>query len=207
MLLNNLIGREVLKNTFIVTGFLIFVFSFDNLLKTFDKAIDGELVVNKVLTIFMFFLPISFSFIIPLAVFIAILITIGKMYSDQEFVVLVSAGYSPFRILGNIMKYMSVIILIMVGLTFFLIPKAVKVTFIIFEQIKNNLSLDIIAEDKFHKIDNNTYFIINSQNDEQGIFIYQESQNNDWQTNYITSNSVKQVLDKEKNRFFKLGYW
>ena len=64
--------------------------------------------------------------IVPLAFFLAIILAFGRMYGDNEIVVLMSAGYSQGRLLMNVMGIAALITVFMAVLALYLAPMGLR---------------------------------------------------------------------------------
>ena len=63
------------------------------------QAVSGDLASDVLLLLILYRLPEFLLVILPLALFLGILLTYGRMYAESEMVILASSGLSQFRLL------------------------------------------------------------------------------------------------------------
>lgn len=123
-------------------------------------------------------LPSSFQFTIPIALLVAVLITIGRISGDNEFTVWKSAGVSLFRFSMAVVVFSVLVMLMSFTVTFFVVPYCNSQTKeVIAEIIRKQASL-CVEEGRF--VDSLPGILIyankvNSQSNEiENIFIADE---------------------------------
>lgn len=115
---------EVLRTSGAVTMVIFSIFLVMRALGFLQQAARGELPVDSVLILLALKLIAYFDIILPLMLYIAILMVIGRWCRDNEMAVLSACGVSLF----NFVKPLMVLVLIMGALvaafSFYLTPKA-----------------------------------------------------------------------------------
>lgn len=87
--------RELTLTFLAVISVLLLITYGGEATKLLGRALDGRVPVNLVGQLLLLKLPDVLGMIMPLSVLIAVVLTFGRLYQDQEMVVLNSSGISP----------------------------------------------------------------------------------------------------------------
>lgn len=98
MILNKFIAKEIIKTQFLIFFVLFAIFFSQSLIRILSKSAEGAIPSDFILFVAFLSLPKIALFILPLTLFIAVLLSIGRMCSDSEMVVIRAMGYSPSKI-------------------------------------------------------------------------------------------------------------
>ena len=132
-----------------VTLILLVVALTSRFIQYLSQAVAGEL-ASDVLFLLMFYrLPDFLLIILPLALFLGILLAYGRMYADNEMVILIGNGFGPKRLLLATLGTSSIVMIVVAVLSLQLAPWGVRNT----EQLKQNqdqlTELDLIVAGQF----------------------------------------------------------
>ncbi|MBA2815942.1 LPS export ABC transporter permease LptF [Candidatus Pantoea persica] len=94
MIIIRYLVRETLKSQLAILFILLLIFFCQNLVRILGAAVDGEIPTNLVLTLLGLGVPEMAQLILPLSLFLAILMTLGKLYTDSEITVMHACGLS-----------------------------------------------------------------------------------------------------------------
>lgn len=94
MILRRYMMSQVLTTALLVLGFLVVMLLGGRLIRYFGIAAEGGLEVGVLWTLIGYNLPYFLELILPLAFFIALMLTFGRMYADHEMAVLTASGIS-----------------------------------------------------------------------------------------------------------------
>lgn len=115
MILSRYIFREILKSQLVIILILLLVFVSQSMIKLISRAAVGTIPVDLIGSLTMYALPDILSIMLPLTLYIAILITLGRICTDSEMVVIRSVGFPP-RALLRITFVLAVITAVASGL-------------------------------------------------------------------------------------------
>jgi len=104
--LDKMIVADLFKTVFAVLSVIVIIIVSRKFIKVLGKAIEGSISNETVLTILGLNTVIAISSFLPAAIFMAILMVLGRMYKDQEMAAIASAGG------GAVTIYRSVFLLI-----------------------------------------------------------------------------------------------
>ena len=132
-----------------VTAVLLVVGLTSRFIQYLGQAVAGE-IASEVLFLLMFYrLPDFFLVIVPLAYFLGILLAYGRMYAENEMVVLLGSGFSQSRLLLLTLFICVVVVLFMALLSLNIAPRGVRNT----EQLKQSqeqlTEIDLIVAGQF----------------------------------------------------------
>lgn len=124
MIINRAMVSEVLRTSGAVTMVIFSIFLVMRALGFLQQAARGDLPVESVLILLVLKLVAYFDVILPLMLYIAILMVMGRWSRDNEMAVLSACGVSLF----NFLKPLAVLVLVMgtivAAFSFYLTPKA-----------------------------------------------------------------------------------
>ena len=86
--------RETLKSQLAILLILLQIFFCQKLVRILGAAVDGEIPTNLVLTLLGLGVPEMAQLILPLSLFLAILMTLGRLYTESEITVMHACGLS-----------------------------------------------------------------------------------------------------------------
>lgn len=149
MILFRYLAKETLLSWLAVSFTLLVIVMSSRLVKYLGKAASGDLAPEAVLSIMVFRLPGFLELVLPLGLFIAILLSYGRLYVESEMTVMSACGMSTRR-LAVYTLIPSVLVAILVGwITMYAGPAGVGKVQEIFQEAKNSSSLDLIAAGRF----------------------------------------------------------
>lgn len=128
MILFRYFARQLLQVTLAVTLILLVVSFTSRFLQYLADAVAGQMTTDILLLLMSFRLPEFLSIIVPFAWFLAILLAYGRMYAENELVVLHACGYSRSRLLAVTSVVALLLAVVMGGLSLYLAPAGLQQT-------------------------------------------------------------------------------
>lgn len=92
MIIIRYLVRETLKSQLAILFILLLIFFCQKLVRILGAAVDGDTPTNLVLTLLGLGVPEMAQLILPLSLFLAILMTLGKLYTESEITVMHACG-------------------------------------------------------------------------------------------------------------------
>ena len=149
MIIFRYLSKQILQVMAAVTLILLVVALTSRFIQYLSQAVAGELASDVLLLLMLYRLPDFLLVILPLALFLGILLAYGRMYADNEMVILIGSGFSEKRLLLHTLGTSSLVLLIVAVLSLQLAPWGVRNT----EQLKQNqdqlTELDLIVAGQF----------------------------------------------------------
>lgn len=104
-LVNRYIFRQLLPPFSINLGFFTFVFLMTQILEITNLIVNYHINFSSLLWMIVYSMPFFLSFIIPMSVMMAVLLTFLQMSSDNEITALKSGGLSLYRLLPPVLLF------------------------------------------------------------------------------------------------------
>ncbi|MDG2420338.1 MAG: LPS export ABC transporter permease LptF [Gammaproteobacteria bacterium] len=118
-----------------------------------SQAVAGELAADVLLLLMLYRLPDFFLVIVPLSFFLGIILVYGRMYDENEMVVLLGSGLSERRLLG-LTFLTSIIVVFLMGLfSLTIAPWGARNTEEIKQSQEQLTEIDLIVEGQFQAFD------------------------------------------------------
>ncbi len=116
MIISRYLVREVLQTLLAVTFVLLLIFISQQLVHLLDYVASGKIGANAMLHVIATMIPHLLIILLPLSLFLAVLLTYGRMYSDNELWIIHGGGYSIWRLAkltGILSAGVAVVVLIL----------------------------------------------------------------------------------------------
>jgi lipopolysaccharide export system permease protein len=124
MIINRAMVMEVLRTSGAVTMIIFSIFLVMRALGFLQQAARGDLPVDSVLILLVLKLVAYFDVILPLMLYIAILMVMGRWSRDNEMAVLSACGVSLFNFLKPLLVLVLIMGSIVAAFSFYLTPQA-----------------------------------------------------------------------------------
>lgn len=92
MIIIRYLVRETLKSQLAILFILLLIFFCQKLVRILGAAVDGEIPTNLVLSLLGLGVPEMAQLILPLSLFLGLLMTLGKLYTESEITVMHACG-------------------------------------------------------------------------------------------------------------------
>jgi lipopolysaccharide export system permease protein len=143
------LSKQILQVMTAVTLILLVVGLTSRFIQYLGQAVAGELASDVLLLLMFYRLPDFFLVIVPLAFFLGILLVYGRMYAENEMVVLLGSGFSQRRLLALTFLTSITVIIFMAAISLSIAPWGARNT----EQLKQNqeqlTEIDLIVAGQF----------------------------------------------------------
>ena len=174
MIIKRYINKDIYSATAAILLVLILIFVSSRFVRYIQLAVDGTISANAVFELLALQIPSVAGFLIPLSFFLAILLTFGRMYSDNELVVIHGLGIGQ-RDLVKMLMPMALVFALMAGLlSTLLTPWAVAQGKILLAEQASKANLGVFSAGRFRENKNKDgiVFVQTKQDDGtiQGVF-------------------------------------
>lgn len=144
--------KEIVYTFIGVTAVLFLIFMSGQLASLYSKAASGGLQAKSVMIALGLKSIANLVLVLPLSFYLSILVTLSRLYQDNEMVVLFSCGISPWRIVRAVLM-VTVFFAVLLGvLVFQLAPWAEARNELLTSQSKNTNNLEGIAAGQFKEV-------------------------------------------------------
>lgn len=154
MIIDRYIFKELLKTQVTVFLVLMSIFLAQGLIRLVSEASTGDIPVSLIFTFLIYTLPEYIVFLLPLTVYVSVIISLGRICSDSEMVVLRAVGFSASRIMviTMIIAFSTAVLTAYVSL--YVVPYAAAATQELKKQATQNPDFLPIDSGRFVSFDN-----------------------------------------------------
>ncbi len=153
MIIDRYITREIAWPTVLIGLLLTLLFVGYSSTRHLAEATEVGMPYADVFQLIGFEALIAVEMLLPMALFLAVVIGIGRLHADHEVIALYNAGMSEFRILKIVAQFSLVVALVVGALSIFARPWAYDYIYKTKAQSKDDFNLDKIKPEHFYSID------------------------------------------------------
>jgi lipopolysaccharide export system permease protein len=149
LILKSYINKDIYRTTAAILLVLILIFVSSRFVKYIQLAVDGTISASAVFSLLALQIPSVAGFLIPLSFFLAVLLTFGRLYSDNELVVVHSLGISQKGLAKMLMPSALILAVAAGGLSTLLTPWALNQSSILMAEQAAQAKLGVFAAGRF----------------------------------------------------------
>ncbi|MCP3871178.1 MAG: LPS export ABC transporter permease LptF [Gammaproteobacteria bacterium] len=165
MILNRYLIREIASPLGTITIILVMIFMSYNAARYTTAAAAGLMPASTVFYLTLLKSLIAIEVLLPVALYLSVVMGIGRMYSDNEIVAIHSLGISEVQLLHRVFWFFLVIALLVAGLSLVVRPWAYQESFLLRAQAKAEFNLDKLESGQFYSAEKSgTVIYVNSIN-------------------------------------------
>ncbi|SES70434.1 LPS export ABC transporter permease LptF [Thorsellia anophelis] len=196
MIIIRYLTKEIFKTQISILFILLLIFFSQSMIRILGSAVEGQVSADIILPLLGLGVPDMAQLILPLSLFLALLMTLGRMHTESEITVMYACGISPRRILASA----SILAILTGGLALlnvsYFLPWSAQYKTEIVENARANPSLAAIIEGQFQSTPDRSAVIyvgsIKGQSFEN-VFLAQLNQVNNRKPSIVVANSGKLV--------------
>lgn len=147
--LDKMVAVDLLKTLLAVWSVIVVIIVSRQFIRILDKAVDGQVSNQTLLTVLGLKTIIASAAFLPAALFMAVLMVLGRMYRDQEMSAVASAGGGAGTIYRAIFLLVFPLSVLSAGLSFYVSPWAEAMMEQLMHQDKESADLRGVAAGKF----------------------------------------------------------
>jgi len=204
------LSRQLLQAMAAVTLVLLVVALTGRFIQYLSQAVAGELATDALLLLIVFRLPDFLLVIVPLAFFLSILLVYGRMYAENEMVVLIASGFSEKRLVSMSLGFAALVVVLVGSLSLVLAPWGVRKTEEVLQAQKNLTEVDLIVAGQFQSFGGGARVthaerVLTSaagQRQLQGVFVATGA---DATPRILIAESARPVVEADGSRFMLLS--
>ncbi len=149
MILKSYINKDIYRTTAAILLVLILIFVSSRFVKYIQLAVDGTISASAVFSLLALQIPSVAGFLIPLSFFLAVLLTFGRLYSDNELVVVHSLGLGQRDLAKMLMPSALILAIAAGGLSTLLTPWALNQSSVLMAEQAAQAKLGVFAAGRF----------------------------------------------------------
>ncbi|WP_419810996.1 LPS export ABC transporter permease LptF [Bacterioplanoides sp.] len=203
MILFRYLARELASSMVAVTSVLLMILMSGRLIRQLASAAAGEVSLEIVFFTLLLRLPSFLEMILPLALFISILLTYGRLYAESEMTVLTATGFSNLKLLCYTMIPAAALTLVVASFTLFLSPWGAQKMEDLYKKQSQLTEFELLAPGRFQSTEKGsrvTYAesLSGDKSEMRRVFIA------DGETLLVAERGTQYVSDETGSRFLEL---
>lgn len=176
MILSRYLTKEVVKSQMAILFILLLIFFCQQLVRVLGSAANGNVPADLVFSLLALGMPTMAQLVLPLCLFLAILLTFGRLYTESEITVMRSCGVGS----GLLIKVVLILSLFTAAFAaynaFWLSPWAIQKQTDIVEDAKANPRVSALSEGQFISSRNGDFVLFINEianNQINDVYIFQ----------------------------------
>ena len=151
MIIHRYVFREVLQVFVAVLGVLLLIYVSNRFVRYLAQAASGYISKDVITQLILLKLVQNLSILLPLALYLAVLLSLGRLYRDSEVIAMAAGGISVRR-LAVALAWVGVGFALLAGsLSLYFSPKAAELQQAVFEQAKGEAKIGGIQAGRFRE--------------------------------------------------------
>lgn len=147
--LDKMVALDLLRTLLAVWSVIVVIIVSRQFIRVLDKAIEGQVSNQTLMTVLGLKTIIASAAFLPAALFMAVLMVLGRMYRDQEMSAVASAGGGAGTVYRSIFLLVFPLSILSAGLSFYVSPWAEAKMEQLMHQDKESADLRGVAAGKF----------------------------------------------------------
>ncbi|MDH3646180.1 MAG: LPS export ABC transporter permease LptF [Gammaproteobacteria bacterium] len=168
-IINRYLTKEVVYAWFAVTAVLLFILLSNQFARVLGDAAAGKLPRDAVLQIIGLTSIGYLTVLVPVGLFLAVMLALGRLFMDSEMAAINACGIGPFRVYKPIAVVSIVLSVVLAWLSLFVSPWAAGKAHVITEVSKQQAGLGALEAGRFRS-DSGVVFYAEGTND-QGMLL------------------------------------
>ena len=150
MILYRYLNRQILMTTLVVTTVLVMVLVSGRFIKYLADAAAGKIPAEALFLIMGLRLPEFLQMILPLSLFIAMMLVIGRLYSENEMTVVQACGVGQGRLVRGLMAPIVSAMMVVGLFSLYVTPFGDAEVARIFDEQDQRSALELLSPGRFH---------------------------------------------------------
>lgn len=150
MIVDRYLISEIVKPLAPICAMLIVIFVSYSLSVYLADAANGLLPVNMILQLVLLKTTIALEVLLPIALYLSVVVALGRLYSDYEMVALAAAGVSNGRILAAVFRLCLIVAISVGSLSLYLRPWAYQQSYLLRAHAEAEIEIDRLESSQFY---------------------------------------------------------
>ena len=144
--------REILFTTFAVCTVLLLILVSGRLVKYLAEVAASAMDPSIMIAMLGYRIPAFLELVLPLAFFLGLLLTLGRMNGENEITVLYACGFSEKKLFLYVLCIASILAVLVGSLSLFISPSGMAKYDVIVRAQKNRSEIDNVAAKRFYPL-------------------------------------------------------
>lgn len=181
LILEKYYNKDIVNTFTSITLFILSIVSVNILIRFFNQTYSHGIGITPILNLVTLTIPGNVSTFVPIGIFLSIILTFGKYFSNNEMLVTLSAGVTWNQIVQWTLKPTIVIALATFLTNMYLAPFSMRTMDIYRSSLAAKVIIRSIAEKKIIKVDDEIIFYVDDRDqlELKNIFLYKKHNSDD----------------------------
>ncbi|MDH2999110.1 lipopolysaccharide ABC transporter permease LptF [Pasteurellaceae bacterium LFhippo2] len=177
MILSRYLTKEIFKSQIAILFILLVIFFSQQLVRVLNSAVSGRVPTDLVLNLLGLGMPTMAQLMLPLSLFVALLLTLGRFYAESEITVMRACGVGQ-SLLVKVALFLSLFTTVLATYNvFWLTPWAINKQSEILAEAKANPRFAALSAGQFMSASGYVLFIDNIEDNKiNDIYVFQPDQ-------------------------------
>lgn len=167
LLIERYVISEARRPLLVMLGILIFIFAAYSAERYLAEAANGTLALDVVFDIVVYKVLIALEVLVPVALYVSVVLSLGRLYHDSEITAVAASGMSPLRIYKAVAILATPIAIAVTVLSLYGRPWAYANTYQLEQQSKTDLDVNHLLAERFNVNAENGRMILAERIDHQ----------------------------------------
>lgn len=190
MILTRYLTKEVFKSQMAILFILLLIFFCQQLVRVLGSAANGNVPADLVFSLLGLGMPTMAQLMLPLCLFIALLLTLGRLYAESEITVMRACGVGQSMLVRVALMLSLLTAALAAYNALWLSPWAIQKQSTIVEEAKANPTMGALSSGQFMSASNNNFvlFIDNIQDSQiQDVYLFQTAPKGQTKPSVVTA--------------------
>ena len=205
--------REITLVSLSICGILLLILLSGRLVKYLSTALSGNIDPEVIFAVLGYRIPGFLELAFPLAFLLGILLTLGRLYSENEMSIFHASGISLWKLLRYIMGLGLLFAVLTATLSLYLSPVGSSKAGLILKVQNQRSDLDKITEKKFYKLPGDKGIVYAQRVSEDGVLEHvflslsnsSTKSSNNKSVIILSDEGRQQVTENDNNKFLVLN--
>jgi lipopolysaccharide export system permease protein len=159
-LIERYVIAEVCRPLLAIVGILTFIFASYSSERYLAEAANGTLALGIVLDIVYYKVLIALEVLIPVALYVSVVLSLGRLYHDTEMTAIAASGISPLRLYKAVLLIALPVAVMVAALSLYGRPWAYGNAYTLEQQSKTDLDVNHLQAERFNVNEDNGRMIL-----------------------------------------------
>jgi lipopolysaccharide export system permease protein len=151
VIINRYLIREIIKPLLAICTILVVIFASYSSSQFLADAVAGALSGQAILTLILLRTLIALEVLLPIALYLAVVAGLGRLYTDHEMTALTASGVSVIQVLRAVLKLSVVIALLVAALSLYARPWAYQESYWLEAQAQAEFTIANLEAGRFYE--------------------------------------------------------
>lgn len=179
LILDRYLTREIAKPLFVFCGGLLLLFANFTAIRYLNQVADGVMPAQSVLPLVLVRAVVALEILLPIALHLSVVVTLGRLYTDSEITALFGSGVSPARIIRIVFAGSLIVAGIVAYLSIYARPWANETRYRLERQAVADIDLNDMKPGHFYENSSGTVLFFQQRDQSSGrmqkVFIQSRS--------------------------------